>query len=194
METEDSPQVAETYKEEDRSPNLSDDYLLEETTKSTSSDVIKSPVIPIPKRETKSLIDFDSIDCHVGSKTSSEDAPFCLEGEILDEEKSCEEETIPSRTVEKTKRLGRSECKVSEMSAESTIWLSHRLGPVLTARHLSRNLLRMLSLCYAGTESLTVLKTGDRFGYSKCTLVGDVNAAKVLECLISIAGELEKKK
>lgn len=84
------------------------------------------------------------------------------------------------------------------MSMDSVVWLSHRLGPVLTARHLSRNLLRMLTLCYLGQENLSPLLSAESAGQDnldvptvniyKGAVIGDQNAIRVLECLASIAG------
>jgi len=94
--------------------------------------------------------------------------------------------------------------RISEMSAESLVWLSHRLGPVLTSRFITRNLLKLLSLCYVGQENLLpeVDDGGSSFNSSpdaanlnyfsiaNARVVGDRSAARVLECLMSIAGEL----
>ncbi|KAJ2946109.1 hypothetical protein O0L34_g5031 [Tuta absoluta] len=80
--------------------------------------------------------------------------------------------------------------KISEMSSESLIWLAHRLGPVLTCRHITRNLLKMLTLCYIGKENLACCDdykdSFDEISIVNSRVVGDRNAMKVIKCLVSI--------
>lgn len=133
---------------------------------------LMSPTIPIPNKKNKDLV---QISCEVGSKSSDVDA--------LDKK----EEFITSV------KLNRYDAKISDMSAESLNWLSHRLGPVLTAKFISRNLLKMLTLCYVGKENLTPTQqnfeiNGVVIELINSFVVGDKNAAKVLECLTNIAG------
>lgn len=202
--------------------NLNDD-LNEEENKLSPPSSTKSPTIPIPKHSGsgKLMIEVNSIGCDVGSKTSNEDIPYNdISGAIyfgsnasdnvcntyLEEQNpvlqpTCTDDKSNAAVLDNTdndydqayQRSAPNECTVSEISAESVIWLSHRLGPVLTARYLSRNLLRMLTLCYAGKENLTpsndvMLTSVQGMDWNKKVLVGDHNAAKVLDCLTAIAG------
>lgn len=252
METEDnsctfpSNNICAPY-DIDLSIGLNDDLsAIDDGAKHSPGDSARSPTIPIPSGTVsgaKSVTEFNSIGCNVGSKTSSEDFayvgayntaanlhtsgggnifesaadtrddedddPVATPGDDLDravynnvikyEEEEEEEEKEEDQDREDQeldnpvyRRSGPSECTISEMSAQSVIWLSHRLGPVLTARHLSRNLLRMLTLCYAGRENLTPIdRTNFAIpfdGIAKPILAGDQNAVKVLECLTTIAG------
>ncbi|KAG7210223.1 hypothetical protein KM043_011773 [Ampulex compressa] len=177
---------------------------------------------PLNSTGVKLVTEFSSIGCKVGSKTSNEDFPYtgiytginhcgsnlsetiCTLGTeehnptiLQTDSDSKSDSEIQDEDVHRLHNICRksmpSECTASEMSAESVIWLSHRLGPVLTARYLSRNHLRMLTLCYTGKENLTSIDDNnlvsvDGTNWNKKILAGDRNAIKVLECLTTIAG------
>lgn len=77
---------------------------------------------------------------------------------------------------------------IKDVATESIKWLSRRLGCVLTAKYLSRNLIRMLTLCYLGDEQLiTITDSEKRFSKTSRLVFGDRNAHRVLECLSEIS-------
>ena len=83
-----------------------------------------------------------------------------------------------------------SDGNISSVARDSVMWLAGRLGPVLACKHLSRNLLRMLALCYYGDEA--VLSTGaahldQRVRVSGSRVSGDLSAEPILECLSQLA-------
>lgn len=145
---------------------------------------VVSPTIPIPSKQ-----EFSNISCEVGSK-KSDSIHFDL---VLDSPGSAISDQKKQQTVTKSKKQ---DAKISDMSSDSLVWLSHRLGPVLTARYLSRNLLKMLTLCYVGKDNLILVPKEENVNIETLSVVssyvlGDQNAVKVLECLTSIAGKLE---
>lgn len=77
---------------------------------------------------------------------------------------------------------------IRDMATESVKWLCHRLGPLLAARYLSLNLIRLLPLCYLDEEQLLPVLENAGNCRKSCHLVGgDTYAVKVLECLSFMA-------
>lgn len=174
----------------------------------------RSPTIEIPMGPTAGGIrrsfQLSAIDCDIGSRKSVDS--FDLISQAVEQlpppAEESEAEASDSLQASVISRLSEAKAvqnnRISEMSAESLVWLSHRLGPVLTSRFITRNLLKLLSLCYVGQENLLpeVDDGGSSFNSSpdaanlnyfsiaNARVVGDRSAARVLECLMSIAGEL----
>ncbi|ALC39777.1 CG6734 [Drosophila busckii] len=173
----------------------------------------RSPTIEIPASGIRRSFQLSAIDCDIGSRKSVDS--FELISQTQSSAPSAEPAAAPSTTsadlaacdslqasvisrMSEAKALQNN--RISEMSAESLVWLSHRLGPVLTSRFITRNLLKLLSLCYVGQENLLPeLEATDEssssadalnlnyFSIANARVVGDRSAARVLECLMHIA-------
>lgn len=129
--------------------NISENSTSKEKSK---EDIIMSPTIPIPSSSKRNQL--NTIDCEIGSKISTEDADF-LESSMASQKAGREKSVTAPSVSSSTKPCDQqTQYQIADMCAESLIWLSHRLGPVLTARHLTRNLLKMLTLCYVGQDNI----------------------------------------
>lgn len=170
--------------------------MYEQTASKESNGSLMSPTIPIPTSSKRKQL--STIDCEIGSKVSTEDAEL-LESSMAQRASTREKSVTTSVSSVKPSNFGdqQTQYQISDMGAESLIWLSHRLGPVLTARHLTRNLLKMLTLCYIGQENLLPDFINDEnvrnlhdnllvFTIADGRVSGDRSAIKVLECLTSI--------
>ncbi|KAH8325853.1 hypothetical protein KR067_008979 [Drosophila pandora] len=170
----------------------------------------RSPTIEIPVHPSAGGIrrsfQLSAIDCDIGSRKSVDS--FELISQAVEQLPppavvETEAEGMDSLQASVISRLSEAKAvqnnRISEMSAESLVWLSHRLGPVLTSRYITRNLLKLLSLCYVGQENLLPEVDDDGassspeaanlnyFSIANARVVGDRSAARVLECLMSIA-------
>lgn len=149
------------------------------------------PSLPIPATYIAGR-ELSTIGCEIGSKKSIDSS----EMEIMHASTTTASISAPELSPPQENKIIRPS-RIAEMSSESLIWLSHRMGPVLTARYLSRNLLKMLTLCYVGQENLFPdSQSADTpgsslniksFSIADGRVVGDQNATKVLECLTSIS-------
>nr|CAH7753697.1 unnamed protein product [Callosobruchus chinensis] len=143
-----------------------------------------SPTIPIPSNLSSNVT---NISCDIGSKKS--DSSFMEKKSNSSQEFNIESPSSGTKTTGSKKKQ---DTNISEMSSDSLVWLSHRLGPVLTAKYLTRNLLKMLTLCYVGKDNLISAvkeeeKSANDVTIASSYVTGDQNAAKVIECLTSIA-------
>ncbi|XP_051891247.1 WD repeat-containing protein 81 [Pristis pectinata] len=80
-----------------------------------------------------------------------------------------------------------------DTACKTVKWLSAKLGPTLSSRHIVRNLLRLLVTCYFGPEKQQFVVNGEEdlpcvgSVYKHRPVLGDVAARPVLDCLIHVA-------
>ncbi|CAF3326369.1 unnamed protein product [Rotaria socialis] len=75
---------------------------------------------------------------------------------------------------------------LSDAAVESITYLQLKLGPVLGCKYFGRHLLRMLALCYVDDDQLQLLSSDKNPFKSIRPVRGDLNAKKVVDCLLSL--------
>lgn len=89
-----------------------------------------------------------------GDNTDNNVAGSWKRSEIRDEPKKLDAKALDLNVPLKTWLSHVTEANINTVAMDTICWLAGRLGPVLTAKYLSRNLLRMLALCYLGEGQL----------------------------------------
>ncbi|XP_014838495.1 PREDICTED: WD repeat-containing protein 81 [Poecilia mexicana] len=111
---------------------------------------------------------------------------------IVDDQEEEEDDRDPSEeSEEKEQKI------LLDTVCKTVRWLSAKLGPTVTSRYVARNLLRLLTNCYIGSENHQFVSppsvesqlesVGMGSVYEKKPVVGDQTAGPVLDCLIYIA-------
>ncbi|XP_078061022.1 WD repeat-containing protein 81 [Mustelus asterias] len=125
-----------------------------------------------------------------------EPADFCSspasdprESEALPKGESLEEEDEEEEELSE----GKEQKILLDTACKTVKWLTAKLGPTLSSRHVVRNLLRLLVSCYFGSEKHQFVSSGDENGtrvgniYERRPVLGDVIARPILECLMYVA-------
>ncbi|XP_037957092.1 WD repeat-containing protein 81 [Teleopsis dalmanni] len=192
-------------------PEYTDSDIFTKPSGYESTTGIKSPEIKIPPIGLTCTNQLSTINCEIGSKKSVNSfeeisgvvEEHCKEMEMQQKNENTEYDTKvrEDRKVSQVPHVHKTtesetvqSQRISEMSAESLVWLSYRLGPVLTSRYIARNLLKLASLCYVGQENLLpeVNISSDhnnlnKFSITDARVVGDRTADTVFKCLASIS-------
>ncbi|XP_072909114.1 WD repeat-containing protein 81 isoform X2 [Hemitrygon akajei] len=80
-----------------------------------------------------------------------------------------------------------------DTACKTVKWLSAKLGPTLSSRHIVRTLLRLLVTCYFGVEKQQFVVSSEEdvpcvgSVYKQQMVLGDVVAQPVLDCLVHVA-------
>jgi len=136
-----------------------------------------------PARLAPTSDDTSSLDDFIGQPQSVVVVDLCNGEATVRSLAGAGDQSVPTRCREFSSfcRTRSSECNVSSFAADTLNWLSERLGPVLTAKYMSRNLLRMLTLCYCGEEQLVPVTdyNGKSQHFTGCVITGCYYCAKI---------------